>query len=134
MARSDAVPTLISKNDAGTTTSRLTSRKKITRSRPITSCSECTRRKQKCSKTWPCTLCLGRKSPQLCHFVNNKESTTKAKDEGLAEEVKKSVDRDIQEHAGRSEKEKRGIITKGGDQTDEYVLKVDANEMVVGTL
>lgn len=66
--------------------------------------------------------------------MNNKKSTTKAKDEGLAEEVKQSVDRDIQEHAGRSEKEKRGIITKGGDQTDEYVLKVDANEMVVGTL
>lgn len=33
------------------------------------SCTECQRRKQKCSRQWPCHHCASRKVPNLCHFV-----------------------------------------------------------------
>ncbi|KAL4934729.1 uncharacterized protein BDV17DRAFT_250038 [Aspergillus undulatus] len=37
--------------------------------RSTTSCSECQRRKQKCSRTWPCNHCQGRKIAHLCKFT-----------------------------------------------------------------
>ncbi|KAF1937524.1 hypothetical protein EJ02DRAFT_356622 [Clathrospora elynae] len=37
-------------------------------SRAITSCTECQRRKQKCSREWPCNHCQSRKVPHLCQF------------------------------------------------------------------
>ncbi|KAF2108256.1 hypothetical protein BDV96DRAFT_504972 [Lophiotrema nucula] len=36
--------------------------------RAATSCSECQRRKQKCSREWPCNHCQARKVPHLCQF------------------------------------------------------------------
>jgi hypothetical protein len=37
-------------------------------SRATTSCTECQRRKQKCSREWPCNHCQARKVPHLCQF------------------------------------------------------------------
>ncbi len=36
--------------------------------RPITSCLECYRRKQKCNRRQPCNHCLSRKVPDRCYF------------------------------------------------------------------
>ncbi|EUC26758.1 hypothetical protein COCCADRAFT_31537 [Bipolaris zeicola 26-R-13] len=36
--------------------------------RATMSCTECQRRKQKCSREWPCNHCQARKIPQLCQF------------------------------------------------------------------
>ncbi|KAF2004882.1 hypothetical protein P154DRAFT_21295 [Amniculicola lignicola CBS 123094] len=36
------------------------------------SCSECQRRKQKCSREWPCNHCQARKVPHLCQFGSKK--------------------------------------------------------------
>ncbi|KAL4791747.1 fungal-specific transcription factor domain-containing protein [Aspergillus venezuelensis] len=40
--------------------------------RSTTACTECQRRKQKCSRTWPCNHCQGRKIPHLCKFSSRK--------------------------------------------------------------
>ncbi|KAL5462329.1 hypothetical protein PMIN06_001694 [Paraphaeosphaeria minitans] len=37
-------------------------------SRATASCTECQRRKQKCSREWPCNHCQARKVPHLCQF------------------------------------------------------------------
>ncbi|KAF2690949.1 hypothetical protein K458DRAFT_412264 [Lentithecium fluviatile CBS 122367] len=37
-----------------------------------TSCTECQRRKQKCSREWPCNHCQARKVPHLCQFGQKK--------------------------------------------------------------
>ncbi|KIW02621.1 uncharacterized protein PV09_06066 [Verruconis gallopava] len=36
------------------------------------SCTECQRRKQKCSRQWPCNHCQARKVPHVCHFASKK--------------------------------------------------------------
>lgn len=36
--------------------------------RATMSCTECQRRKQKCSREWPCNHCQARRVPQLCQF------------------------------------------------------------------
>ncbi|EDP89910.1 hypothetical protein SNOG_20054 [Parastagonospora nodorum SN15] len=36
--------------------------------RATTSCSECQRRKQRCSREWPCNHCQARKVAHLCQF------------------------------------------------------------------
>ncbi|KAF2736422.1 hypothetical protein EJ04DRAFT_575383 [Polyplosphaeria fusca] len=41
-------------------------------SRATTSCTECQRRKQKCSREWPCNHCQARKVPHLCQFGQKK--------------------------------------------------------------
>ncbi|KAK7177905.1 Multidrug resistance regulator 1, partial [Paraphaeosphaeria sporulosa] len=41
-------------------------------SRPTPSCTECQRRKQKCSREWPCNHCQARKIPRLCQFGTKK--------------------------------------------------------------
>ncbi|KAF2471761.1 uncharacterized protein BDR25DRAFT_260304 [Lindgomyces ingoldianus] len=49
--------------------------------RATTSCSECQRRKQKCSREWPCNHCQARKVPHLCQFGQRKgwkESSTES--------------------------------------------------------
>jgi len=38
------------------------------------SCTECQRRKQKCSRQWPCNHCQSRKVPHMCHFSSTKKS------------------------------------------------------------
>ncbi|KAF2872342.1 hypothetical protein BDV95DRAFT_491779 [Massariosphaeria phaeospora] len=43
-----------------------------TDSRLTSSCSECQRRKQKCSRQWPCNHCQSRKVPHLCQFGQKK--------------------------------------------------------------
>ncbi|KAF2418945.1 hypothetical protein EJ08DRAFT_654126 [Tothia fuscella] len=40
-----------------------------------TSCTECHRRKQKCSKSWPCNHCQSRKVSHLCQYTQRKTST-----------------------------------------------------------
>ncbi|KAF2199494.1 hypothetical protein GQ43DRAFT_457134 [Delitschia confertaspora ATCC 74209] len=45
------------------------------RTKPI-SCTECQRRKQKCSKEWPCNHCQARKLPHLCQFGQAKSTST----------------------------------------------------------
>ncbi|KAL3470611.1 fungal-specific transcription factor domain-containing protein [Aspergillus californicus] len=40
--------------------------------RPATSCTECQRRKQKCSREWPCNHCQARKIAHLCKFAPKK--------------------------------------------------------------
>ncbi|KAF2185486.1 hypothetical protein K469DRAFT_575932 [Zopfia rhizophila CBS 207.26] len=40
--------------------------------RAVTSCSECQRRKQKCSREWPCNHCQARKVPHRCQFGQKK--------------------------------------------------------------
>ncbi|KAL3468239.1 fungal-specific transcription factor domain-containing protein [Aspergillus heterothallicus] len=37
--------------------------------RPATACTECQRRKQKCSREWPCNHCRARKIAHLCQFA-----------------------------------------------------------------
>ncbi|CAN8097712.1 unnamed protein product [Discula destructiva] len=39
-----------------------------------TSCLECQRRKQKCSREWPCNHCQARKVPHLCQFASPKKA------------------------------------------------------------
>ncbi|KAF1921751.1 hypothetical protein BDU57DRAFT_435998 [Ampelomyces quisqualis] len=41
-------------------------------SRATTSCSECQRRKQRCSREWPCNHCQARKVAHLCQFGSKK--------------------------------------------------------------
>ncbi|KAF2710578.1 hypothetical protein K504DRAFT_501836 [Pleomassaria siparia CBS 279.74] len=41
-------------------------------SRSVISCTECQRRKQKCSREWPCNHCQARKVPHLCQFVQKR--------------------------------------------------------------
>ncbi|KAF2625222.1 hypothetical protein BU25DRAFT_412673 [Macroventuria anomochaeta] len=41
-------------------------------SRATTSCTECQRRKQKCSREWPCNHCQARKVAHLCQFAVKK--------------------------------------------------------------
>ncbi|OCL03858.1 hypothetical protein AOQ84DRAFT_442453 [Glonium stellatum] len=36
----------------------------------VASCTECQRRKQKCSREWPCNHCSARKVPHLCQFAS----------------------------------------------------------------
>ncbi|PSS03380.1 hypothetical protein BD289DRAFT_478550 [Coniella lustricola] len=43
--------------------------------RSATSCLECQRRKQKCSREWPCNHCQARKVPHLCQFASRKPQT-----------------------------------------------------------
>ncbi|ROV94142.1 hypothetical protein VPNG_09364 [Cytospora leucostoma] len=43
--------------------------------RSPTSCLECQRRKQKCSREWPCNHCQARKVPHLCQFASRKTIT-----------------------------------------------------------
>ncbi|KAG8170271.1 hypothetical protein KVR01_001016 [Diaporthe batatas] len=43
--------------------------------RSATSCLECQRRKQKCSREWPCNHCQARKVPHLCQFAPKKVAT-----------------------------------------------------------
>lgn len=38
------------------------------------SCTECQRRKQKCSRQWPCNHCQSRKVLHMCHFTPKKAS------------------------------------------------------------
>ncbi|RDW62436.1 hypothetical protein BP6252_11869 [Coleophoma cylindrospora] len=40
--------------------------------RAAPSCSECQRRKQKCSREWPCNHCRGRRVQHLCEYKSNK--------------------------------------------------------------
>ncbi|KAL4959613.1 uncharacterized protein BDV14DRAFT_184360 [Aspergillus stella-maris] len=40
--------------------------------RSTTACTECQRRKQKCSRTWPCNHCQGRKIAHLCKFSSKR--------------------------------------------------------------
>lgn len=47
--------------------------------RSPTSCLECQRRKQKCSREWPCNHCQARKVPHLCHFASRKVTTPESK-------------------------------------------------------
>lgn len=42
-------------------------------SRATTSCTECQRRKQKCSREWPCNHCQARKVAHLCQFAVKKQ-------------------------------------------------------------
>ncbi|ORY11153.1 fungal-specific transcription factor domain-domain-containing protein [Clohesyomyces aquaticus] len=49
-------------------------------SRSATSCSECQRRKQKCSREWPCNHCQSRKVPHLCQFGPRKVQTDSSPD------------------------------------------------------
>ncbi|KAL4917592.1 fungal-specific transcription factor domain-containing protein [Aspergillus aurantiobrunneus] len=41
-------------------------------SRSTNACTECQRRKQKCSRTWPCNHCQARKIAHLCKFTPKK--------------------------------------------------------------
>ncbi|KAL5002656.1 hypothetical protein BDV10DRAFT_105388 [Aspergillus recurvatus] len=58
--------------------------------RSATACTECQRRKQKCSRTWPCNHCQARKIAHVCKFapkktlraINSETSDTRAA-EGL---------------------------------------------------
>ncbi|KAF2849056.1 hypothetical protein T440DRAFT_490894 [Plenodomus tracheiphilus IPT5] len=54
-------------------------------SRPTTACTECQRRKQKCSREWPCNHCQARKVPHLCQF-----SVKKAQQESPSESGRES--------------------------------------------
>ncbi|CAI6337990.1 unnamed protein product [Periconia digitata] len=53
--------------------------------RSSTSCTECQRRKQKCSREWPCNHCLARKVPHLCHFGNKKTKPAQSSDSSARE-------------------------------------------------
>ncbi|KAH6639385.1 hypothetical protein C7974DRAFT_130367 [Boeremia exigua] len=56
--------------------------------RATTSCTECQRRKQKCSREWPCNHCQARKVAHLCQFAIKKsqhESSTDSVRESLDE-------------------------------------------------
>ncbi|PVI00614.1 hypothetical protein DM02DRAFT_671841 [Periconia macrospinosa] len=44
--------------------------------RSTTSCTECQRRKQKCSREWPCNHCQARKVPHLCQFGTKKAKSS----------------------------------------------------------
>lgn len=48
------------------------------------SCSECHRRKQRCSRTWPCNHCQSRKVSHLCQYAQ-KKSTVESEPAGLPE-------------------------------------------------
>ncbi|CBX92036.1 hypothetical protein LEMA_P047420.1 [Plenodomus lingam JN3] len=57
-------------------------------SRPSTACNECQRRKQKCSREWPCNHCQARKVAHLCQFSAKKtlqESTPESGRESSSE-------------------------------------------------
>ncbi|KAE8375227.1 hypothetical protein BDV26DRAFT_268310 [Aspergillus bertholletiae] len=41
------------------------------------SCTECRRRKQKCSREWPCNQCQARRLSHLCKFASKRKSKTR---------------------------------------------------------
>jgi hypothetical protein len=45
------------------------------RNRPITSCSECTRRKQKCDRSVPCQRCVDRGAESKCSYDQPSQTT-----------------------------------------------------------
>ncbi|KAE9363060.1 hypothetical protein N431DRAFT_423485 [Stipitochalara longipes BDJ] len=45
------------------------------RRRIINTCSECHRRKQKCNRQKPCNICLARKVPNRCHYIDATDVT-----------------------------------------------------------
>jgi hypothetical protein len=54
-----------------------------------TSCTECQRRKQKCSRQWPCNHCQSRKVSHLCQFTPKKTSTDSESPKNESSEEKK---------------------------------------------
>ena len=59
--------------------------------RPITSCLECYRRKQKCNRLQPCDQCYARKIPSKCFFTHDATSTGAQSADADLEKIK-SVD------------------------------------------
>jgi hypothetical protein len=55
----------------------------------IVSCSECQRRKQKCSRLWPCNHCSQRGVSHLCQFGSRRASPTIQSPKELAQSTKK---------------------------------------------
>ncbi|KAL6231406.1 hypothetical protein BDW75DRAFT_220307 [Aspergillus navahoensis] len=60
--------------------------------RSATACTECQRRKQKCSRMWPCNHCQARKIAHVCRFTPRKTLraiNTEASDTRAAEELQR---------------------------------------------
>lgn len=53
------------------------------------SCSECQRRKQKCSRQWPCNHCSQRGVSHLCQFGSRRASPPSESPKELAQSTKK---------------------------------------------
>ncbi|KAF2021511.1 hypothetical protein BU24DRAFT_362141 [Aaosphaeria arxii CBS 175.79] len=64
--------------------------------RATPSCTECQRRKQKCSREWPCNHCQARKVPHLCQFgqkkIEQKQSSAQADVRGQKRDFKEDHD------------------------------------------
>ncbi|KAF2098344.1 hypothetical protein NA57DRAFT_77134 [Rhizodiscina lignyota] len=84
--------------------------------RPTVSCTECQRRKQKCSREWPCNHCQARKVAHLCHFGPKKAGGSEKAPADITLDAK-TRKRDADE---TEEEQKAGIAPLGGigDQGD----------------
>ncbi|KAF1960472.1 hypothetical protein CC80DRAFT_489604 [Byssothecium circinans] len=88
--------------------------------RSAISCTECQRRKQKCSREWPCNHCQVRKVPHLCQFGARKAQLLSSTE--LASQEKRSITANDSKGLKRSLDELGGIdapeVEPDGDQRD----------------
>ncbi|KAF1830678.1 hypothetical protein BDW02DRAFT_572790 [Decorospora gaudefroyi] len=83
-------------------------------SRATTSCTECQRRKQKCSREWPCNHCQARKVPHLCQF-----SVKKVQQESPPESARESSSNDARGlKRSAPESAEPQFVSQDGDQEE----------------
>lgn len=89
-----------------------------------TSCGECQRRKQRCSREWPCNHCQARKVPHLCQFPS-RESPLSTKIDGppaANRQQKREGDSSVEEPAQDPDLELAKGLSKLGYAPDSGVL------------
>jgi hypothetical protein len=74
------------------------------------SCTECHRRKQKCSRSWPCNHCQTRKVPHLCHFPQRKSANNS---ESLKNDTEELGKRKLSDLEGEDDDEEDEEIATG---------------------
>ncbi|KAL4758498.1 Zn(II)2Cys6 transcription factor domain-containing protein [Aspergillus foveolatus] len=125
---------------------------KLSKPRPVTSCSACRIRKVKCNRASPCSACISRKTPSECTYASTVEdreaiaaAETIAELRGirseLQEKLAKATAGKVLDGGGEDDEEAEALeavyaIVKGGsvDLISEVVGRIRAGEEVGGVL
>ncbi|KAL4771607.1 hypothetical protein BDW60DRAFT_189528 [Aspergillus nidulans var. acristatus] len=125
---------------------------KLSKPRPVTSCSACRIRKVKCNRASPCSACISRKTPSECTYastVEDREAIAAAETitelrglrNELQEKLAKAAAGKVLDGGGEDEEEAEALeavyaILKGGsvDLISEVVGRIRAGEEVGGVL
>ncbi|KAL4984264.1 hypothetical protein BDW68DRAFT_193739 [Aspergillus falconensis] len=127
-------------------------RDKLSKPRPVTSCSACRIRKVKCNRASPCSACVSRKTPSECTYASTVEdreaiaaAETIAELRGLRSELQEKLARaasgTVLDRAGEEEDEAEALeavyaVLRAGsvDLVSEVVGRIRAGEEVGGVL